>query len=420
MNYSRAFFYISIVLFLFLFSFSVGFAVQRYKIWPYEIITTTKDYVESFIDTGHFGPSRRFFKARTQSADRVEVVDPDRVMDGFLITTGWDESTQTHVAWLTDREGSDLHRWVIDYDLLDPDGPANGSKFPHGVEPLADGSLIVNFDKGDVMARIDSCGRPLWIKQGYFHHNMGKAEDGSLWTWEGVGTAYSQEQYLVNFDPATGDSLARIALIDDIIAKMGPRAVIFGVRPDFEFISMSKDPANEWKQDIFHPNDIEVLHSDMADSFPGLQAGDLLISLRNLHLVAVIDPVSYEVKWWSHGPWTFQHDPDFTSDGKISVYDNARFRGRSEIIKIDPVTRDVTNELFHGELNFFSQTMGVHQYLPNGNVLIVVPEEGRVIETSANGDLLFEYNNRASESFNAGLDNAIWLPPSFFESLPRC
>jgi len=295
MNYARIIFFISTFLLVSIFAFFVGFSVQRYKIWPYDLFTTTVDYVKSYIDTGRFGPSDRFFKARTQSADRVKIVDPDRVMDGLQITTGWDESTQAHVAWLSDRKGNELHRWTIDYDLLDPDGPANGSKFPHGVEPMADGSLIVNFDKGDVMARIDSCGRPVWIKQGYFHHNIGRAEDGSLWTWEGVGTAYSQEQYLVNFDPETGENLARIGLIDDIIAKMGPQAVIFNVRPDFEVVNMSKDPAIEWELDIFHPNDIEVLHSDMADSFPGLRAGDLLISLRNLHLVAVIDPVSYDV-----------------------------------------------------------------------------------------------------------------------------
>ena len=53
----------------------------------------------------------------------------------------------------------------------------------------------------------------------------------------------------------------------------------------------------------------------------------------------------YDIKWWSHGPWLIQHDPDLRSDGKISVYDNNPDRGSSQILTIDPSTREVFNDL---------------------------------------------------------------------------
>jgi len=119
--------------------------------------------------------------------------------------------------------------------------------------------------------------------------------------------------------------------------------------------------------------------------FPMFDAGDLLLSFRTLNLIAIVDPDDSRVIWWSHGPWIAQHDPDFTSDGRISVYNNNTGRGRSEIIKIDPMTREISNDLFHGEASFYTSSMGTHQYLLNGNVLIVVPGEGRILEVTDDG-----------------------------------
>lgn len=57
----------------------------------------------------------------------------------------------------------------------------------------------------------------------------------------------------------------------------------------------------------------------MAAAFPEFAAGNLPISLREPNLVTVIAPNTGLVKWWQNGPWIKQHDPDFESDGTISV-----------------------------------------------------------------------------------------------------
>ena len=138
--------------------------------------------------------------------------------------------------------------------------------------------------------------------------------------------------------------------------------------------------------------------------------------------MAVIDPVSKQLKWWSAGPWKFQHDPDFTQDGKISVYSNNTNLGRSEIIKIDPSSGDVINELENGNLFFYSGFQGKHQYLPNGNLLIVIPGEGRAVQVTSTGDKVFEYNNISTitKQYNEILVNGIWLAGDYFQSVPSC
>jgi hypothetical protein len=84
-----------------------------------------------------------------------------------------------------------------------------------------------------------------------------------------------------------------------------------------------------------------VLSDELVPAFPEFRAGDLLFSFCTIHLVAVLGPEDITIKWWSHGPWRFQHNPDFTVNGKILVFSNNTGGGRSEIIRMDPATRDV-------------------------------------------------------------------------------
>lgn len=398
-------------------TFGYGLLVGKYHYWPHDTLVLAQNAVESLLKMGTIRPEHVWARpAPDAPRDRISVYDSELVPAGYYAFMGWDERDRRYAVWLYNHAGEKVHTWTIDYFSLDPDGPSNQSDHPHGLHILSDGSLVVNFDKGDVMARLDACGQPIWIKNGAFHHLISDDEDGSLWTWRGEGTAYGQYQYIVNFDPKTGSTIKEISLVDDIIRALGPDSIVFSVRPDFNPRKFEKDPPA--REDLFHPNDVEVLRSDLEQRFPDFEAGDLLLSFRNLNLVAVLDPDTNQLKWWSHGPWRDQHDPDYTADGKISVYNNNFFRGSSEIVKIDPSTREITSELVY--LNFRSPWMGVHQYLPNGNLLLVSPREGRGIVLTRNGEKIFEFNNVLSDDYNGLVENGLWLPENFFESMPTC
>jgi hypothetical protein len=421
--FSRRVFIASVAVLFGLAAFVYGFAVESRQLWPYAFIQSAYTAARSLILHGEIIPDGRRVRApRDAAREAFKIHDRSAMANGYYVFVGWDDAQRVYAAWLYDHTGRLLHTWSWDYLRLDPDGPLNGIDNPHAFHVLADGSIVAGFDHGDVVARLDACSEPVWIKQAIYHHSFEAADDGSLWTWEGEGTAYGHHDRMVNFDPETGEVLREIGLVDDVIKRMGPAAIVFGVRPDYRFQHFDKDPADKAATDIFHVNDVEPLRAGMAPAFPMFETGDLLISLRTINLVAVVDPDDYRVKWWSNGPWIGQHDPDFVSDGEIAVYNNNTGRGRSEILKIDPATREVSNELFAGGAHFYSGYMGRHQYLPNGNVLIAVPGEGRVIEVSSHGRMVMEFNNlsRGGPDYNEHIDNALWIPADYFAAVPNC
>lgn len=403
--------------------FVYGIVVGKNQIAPYWTIESIYHAADSLLKFGKIVPENRLVESPADSSgERMFVQRPELMMKGYYAFVGWDDANGHYSAWLYNHRGQHLHTWTLDYDVLDRDGPLNGSEapHPHGFAILRDGSIIVNFDRGDILARIDSCGQPVWTKQGVYHHSLQQAEDGSFWTWRGEGSYSSQYQYLENFDQETGDALREIGLVEDLIKNMGAQAAVFLVRPDFPFEHIDERPSDD--KDIFHPNDIDVLYADVAPMFPEFEAGDLLISLLKPNLIAVVDPHDLVLKWWSHGPWRAQHDPDFTADGKISVYNNNTGMGRSEIIKIDPKSGEISNDLFEGEIRFYSAAMGKHQYLPNENVLIVVPGEGRILVASATGQKVMEFNNLSAKTtaYNAHVENGLWMPLDYFNKFPKC
>lgn len=403
-------------------TFTYGLAVGQYEIWPFRTIKAATGVARSYMKYGEFVPNNRRHRA-PDDAPRVRfaIHTPGLRAGGHYVFLGWNESRGSYAAWLYDSNGTLVHTWIVDYDALDPDGPSNGSDAPHALHVLADGSILVGFDKGDVMARLDSCSVPVWIRPGVFHHTMEPAEDGSIWTWYATGTAYGHYQYLENFDPETGEHIKGLALVDDIIRKSDFAATVLAVTSDYPFREFDRDP-KDYELDIFHPNDIEELPASLVREFPMFETGDLMLSFRNISLVLVVNPKNQRIKWWSHGPWRFQHDPDFRPDGKISVYDNNPERDGSRILTIDPRTRKVSDELSDVEFSFYSKYRGKHQYLTNGNVLIVAPEEGRVVEVAKDGRKVLEFNNISpfGKAYNEDVENAMWLEPGYFDRMPTC
>jgi hypothetical protein len=404
-------------------AFAYGWSVEFYRAWPYQLIHSARDTVKSYLEYGTLVPPGRLVAVPAGAArERFKIHDATRMQDGYYFFLGWDSDHQRYAAWLYDSAGELRHSWNLEYDALDSRGPTRGDGNPHGFWPLPDWSVIVNYDNGDMLARLDACSRPIWKNPGVYHHLMSRGDDGSLWMWRGDGTPYAHFQYIANVNAETGETIREIGLVEDIIRPLGELSLIFGFRPDFEFVRPDLESARKYEHDIFHTNDVEVLTSALAPMFPMFEAGDLLLSVRDVHLLVVIDPDDLRVKWWGAGPWWMQHDPDFAPDGTISVYDNNTGRGRSEILKIDPTTGQVRNELFGGAVRFSSDYMGAHQYLPNGNVLIVVPGEGRILEVTAEGDYVMEFNNlsRVGPQYNEHVENGMWVPADFFREAPGC
>jgi Arylsulfotransferase (ASST) len=388
-----------------------------YKNWqPWQTTEEVRKLWRSWRATGQFLRDGTYQRRLDYAADQPYMVyDAAAMARGHVLINRFHPTEQRFVTDLYDSEGKIIHSWPVDYSRLVEGG--SPVEFAHIATALPDGSLMVDFDQGTAMARLDACGDTIWKKTDQvYHHSIERADDG-FWTWAEPKWEGGQDQSMVRFDAETGETLESIGIIDEVVAKSRPSALALTIPEGFEF-DRQADPNRT--DDIFHPNDIEALTAAMAPAFPQFKAGDLLVSLRNINVVAVIDRQTHAVKWAQHGPWRDQHDADFQSDGTITVFSNNIDRFRSTIISVDPKT-NAARDLFLGTgVDFDSFIMGKHQRLPNGNWLIASPTEGRVLEVTAAGKMVREWNNILDQNYNSVITYAEFLPEGYFATLPAC
>jgi len=140
-----------------------------------------------------------------------------------------------------------------------------------------------------------------------------------------------------------------------------------------------------------------------------------------------LDGETGELKWHQIGPFLQQHDPEFRSDGKITVFNNNGFDSAwrqygppaeahlSNIMAVDPATG--ATEIIYGEKpgqQLFSIIRGQHENLPDGGMLITEFEGGRVFEVDASGHKVWEYVNAYDADHIAEVTNARLLPDGYF------
>jgi hypothetical protein len=310
-------------------------------------------------------------------------------------------------------DGKVLHHWSMSvadiwrgagYDEAPmPDADAA----PHGVEMLPNGDVVLAM-AGAALARIDACSQVVWSSKLSAHHTVDVLPNGEIlvpgtvaytkpnpkWPRLRPGdTGYFQDHLLMRVSP-DGKLLEQIS-ISDVIYDSHWTALLFAGRGS-NYSMAEEDP--------YHLNDIEMLRPEMAAAFPMFEAGDLLVSIRNLQTLAVIDGRTHKIKWKMTGPFFGQHDPDFAPNGHIIVFDNQITGhkpelGYSEVMEIDPATHEVvwaytgTNEQ-----PLYSDIGGRVQWLPNGNILVGDPRGGRVFElardANGKGEIVWEYVNQ--------------------------
>lgn len=384
--------------------------------WPWEKVTDVQTAWRSWRATGYFLPGDTYTRRGPEAPDeRYAVHDPAAVAPGLWAINRYDPPTRGYVFELVDEQGAILSSFPIDYARIMEGGKP--SEFAHIATVLPDGSVLVVWDDAPGMARLDACGDPIWSKTDrIYHHSLERGVDG-YWTWATPNWYGAEDQDMIRFDPMTGEILEEISLIDDVIEKSPENRLKLTI-PDGYRYRRDSHPGD--RKDIFHPNDVEELLPAMAPAFPEFEAGDLLVSLRNIGALAVIGRQTGEVKWAAYGPWRDQHDPDFQLDGTISVFSNNTDRNEAQIIDVDPRS-GVARDVFAGTgLSFSSFIMGKHEHLPNGNWMITPTIQGRIIEATPEGRIVREYNNILDEDYNALTLYAEYLEPGYLAEVPKC
>lgn len=248
---------------------------------------------------------------------------------------------------------------------------------------LASGDVLVVEGKG-FLSRFDWGGQLLWRKKLNSHHDV---EPRSADTFALLTTG---QRHIEGEGPPIVDNFISIVSADgEILSSLSVYEVL------------TKDPSGlplilNRNRDIFHSNSIEWMKwPHLARKNPIYGLNNVLVSVRNQNMLAIINWAEHEVVWqWGPGTLRHQHEASVLKNGNILVFDNRPRRGVSRILEVNPLTNEIVWE-YSGDdpAEFFSKSRGTVQALPNDNLLIAVSNIGRVIEITHEGELVWEYWN---------------------------
>jgi hypothetical protein len=426
MSVARVWFWASVAAFVFVY----GVAVGHYEIFPYRAIEFAKDsVVQVYEERGNLLGTRpvHFLDEARHEGDGARLVEPSKAAPGLTLITGF--FGETSALRLIRLDGSVVAEWRVRYFDFFPDTahvqppdrvPAtNWNTDIHGAVALADGSVVFNFEFGGLV-KLDRCGKTVWTLPRMTHHSVDESADGGFWV---PSRRYREKasEFAPIAAPYFDNTILKVSAAGAVEREISVTELLFANALEGLLVSNGDPDPFDAVNDLGHLNDVEELPASKAARFPAFEAGDLLISLRDLHLVLVFDPDSLKVKWHQTGPWLRQHDPDFEDDGTISIFDNhaiARTRlaelRRSRIVAVDPTTGATRTLYGDGEEPMFTSIRGKHQLLPNGNLLMTEFAAGRILEVDTQGKLLWEYVNRYDAETVAEVSQATRYPEQFF------
>ncbi len=291
-------------------------------------------------------------------------------------------------ALLLNRKGRIVHRWDVDHAEAFP-----GSDLPDTAvrwrEPvlMPDGDLVAvptrrrplspfNLAAGRYglgVVRVAPDGTVRWTNPLRAHHVPVRAPNGDilvLWRrprtrpdprYPDLHTPFFAEG-IARLDAATGKVLRRAAF-RDLLAGSGAANLLH--RP-----AMLRD-GTHLKGEVFHANTIRPVTPAAARNAAFADAGDLVVSFRNLSTAAVLDADTWRVKTLLRGPWTAQHDVAVLASGRVTAYDNTAPDGGSRVVVWDPGSGRITATYGGRDLN--ARILGMRQRLAGGGVLAVDP-----------------------------------------------
>jgi hypothetical protein len=341
----------------------------------------------------------------------VTVYDRSRAQDGLNFYTTGDAPG----AVLMDMEGRVLHKWAYTYMSAWKQSSrpklrvsAKGSGFWRRAYLFGNGDVLAVFD-GLAIIKVDKDSRLLWANLGGFHHDLDVMDDGSIYV-------LTREAHIVpRYNPEH-------AILEDYVAVLDQRGEEIRRVSILEALESSEyaqvlELAGE-SGDIFHTNTVEVLDGRLADEIPAFQKGFVLVTIRELDLIAVIDMAKESVVWAMTGDWAAPHQATILENGNMMVFDNRGNKGASGVVELDLVAGK-TVWVYSGRnpADFRSGECGSSMRLPNGNTLITETDRGKAFEVTPDGAIVWKYVNPAQtgqkREYIASLFEVIRLPADF-------
>lgn len=404
-------------------AFGGGIVVTYFDWFPIPVLRQAKMALEAVIEVQQTGPFDEYtFPVESQESG-VTTYDAERAFDGYTLITAYREKRCTNM--LIDMNGNVRHEWYIPYSEVWPEAPFLLTQFSddwtcwHGAHLFANGDLLLSFagtgfPEGWGAVKLDKDSTVIWRLDRNTHHDVHVADDGKIYI------------PAINYRNDPDDALASvigpefaatvnwpIPLEEDVILVVSPDGTLLNefsmldslARSEYRgllSVSARKPVVSGDIEDPTHLNNIEIVSPEWAAQHQFVDAGDIIVSLRNLSTIAAIDRETLLVKWAMSGKFIRQHDPDLLPNGNILLFDNwgaAAETGWSRVIEIVPETHEIVWQYSgSAEDPFYTEVRGVQQPLPNGNVLITEPQGGRVLEVTSGPDStkVWEFKNEVT------------------------
>lgn len=424
--------HILLVISLLLVAYSYGIASVTWKLFPYQHIQRGSLAIKAwrevlFEPEGSYAATlpvgvKRMSKEIPKSRVETPGATGSSSDDGVILMTGGPFQLMDHcpehgcMAWLMTRDGTILHSWRFDPVALWPDtsmflfsGQVEPSKFyPIGLTMFENGDLVVSFQAFNVypygigIAKLDRDSNVLWSHPDYSHHWL---------TADAEGRIYAPSLNTLEGSHEIGDTRKdlecdKIGWYEDVIRVLSPQGETLREYPLLELLAQS-DYAGQIAAtvnpcDPTHLNSIELVSGQLANTVDGFAAGDLLVSMRELNMVALLDKDSGAVKHAVAGRTVAQHSPQFLPDGQVLVFDNqggAKDLGGSRVVQVDLLSGDFEVVFPKPDderwLPFYTETAGHIDVAEDGSrALVSSSDQGTVLEIDVDsGEVLWVYRN---------------------------
>ena len=231
-------------------------------------------------------------------------------------------------------------------------------------------------------------GDVVWRRNLPAHHDIVRAPGNRL----AVLTLKPRRVPALSPDTDMRDDLVTIISNKGDVQEQRSLYDVLSSRP--ELIDFRPMTLREGLIDLFHANSVRwMTHEHLVEKHPIYAPANVIVCIRNQDLVVIFNWDTQELLWaWGQGTISGPHDAVVLGTGNILVFDNGLARAASRVIELDPLTGRIVWQ-YHAPQpsDFFTESRGANQRLPNGNTLITESDSGRAFEVTPQGEIVWEY-----------------------------
>ena len=320
------------------------------------------------------------------------------------------------VAVLMDMDGKVLHKWEFPFEKAWPDNSVPRdpifSLFWRRAYLYPNGDVLAIFDNAG-MIKIDKDSKLLWTSALGQHHEIKVTENGDIYTLTRTRSIHP-------------DINPKEPIVADFVTVLSPDGK---VKKNVSLIkAMEKNPSamRHWdksklnKGDIFHTNSVQILDGRAASLLPEFKAGRVLVSMYCLNAVFVVDMDEEKIVWDFASDFIGQHDAQILPNRNLLLLDNHGWntapRGKSRVLEFKlPDMKTVWTYDGTPEEEFGTPSCGTVQRLANGNTVIAETDNGRALEVTDKGEIVWEFIS----PHRAGPDNELVASLFQIQRLPK-